>query len=240
MKSLPVPTQQFMVFTRTEFGENLAFHSDKCIFHMAEHINKKNRYNNRKLSWLRILARYQKTVQLLGVTEPTKIYKLAKQCLESCSSRTVCSITQHLHFFVQCLKVVLHCQWLRESPALYSYSAKAESCCTTWKHFVAVCISSVNISKYLTMKLIFRGKIILSQIYQCKTPIYFKEPSKIYNNFRKHQKASQLIFNKIQTTAETIKYITWLKDSLIAQSMQSIKKHLVKHKAWLSWERNVQ
>jgi len=137
MKSHPVPTQQFMVLTRNEFWENLAFHSGECIFHMAEHINKKNRCNNRKLSWLRILAQYQKTVKVFGVTKPTKIYKLAKRCLESCSSRTVRSITQHLQIFVQCLKMVLHCQWMRESPALYSYSAKVESCCTTWKHFVA-------------------------------------------------------------------------------------------------------
>jgi hypothetical protein len=63
MKSHPVPTQQFKVLTRTEFGENLAFHSGECIFHIAEHINKKNRYNNSKLSWLRILAQYQKTVK---------------------------------------------------------------------------------------------------------------------------------------------------------------------------------
>jgi hypothetical protein len=72
-----------------------------------------------------------------GVAEPTKIYKLAKQSWESCSSRTLSSITQHLKFLVQCLEVVLHCQWQRESPALYSYPAKAEGCCKTWKHFVA-------------------------------------------------------------------------------------------------------
>jgi len=79
MKSHAVPTQKFMVLTSTEFGENLAFHSGQCIFHMAEHINSKNRCNNRKLSWLRILAQYQKTVKFFGVAKPTKIYKLAKQ-----------------------------------------------------------------------------------------------------------------------------------------------------------------
>jgi hypothetical protein len=52
-----------MVLTSTEFGENLAFQSGQCIFHMGEHINSKNRCNNRKLSWLRILAQYQKTVK---------------------------------------------------------------------------------------------------------------------------------------------------------------------------------
>jgi len=79
MKSHAVPTQKFMVLTSTEFGEHLAFHSGQCIFHMAKHINSKNRCNNRKLSWLRILAQYQKTVKFFGVAKPTKIYKLAKQ-----------------------------------------------------------------------------------------------------------------------------------------------------------------
>jgi len=79
MKSHAVPTQQFMVLTSTEFGENLAFRSGGCIFHMAEHTNSKNRCNNRKLSWLRIPAQYQKTVKFFGVTKPTKNYKLAKQ-----------------------------------------------------------------------------------------------------------------------------------------------------------------
>jgi len=63
----------------TEFGENLSFHSGECIFHMAEYINSKNRCNNRKLSWLRILSQYQKTAKFFGVAEPTKIYKPAKQ-----------------------------------------------------------------------------------------------------------------------------------------------------------------
>jgi len=47
---------------------------------------------------MRILAQYQKAVHFFAVTEPTKIYKLAKQCWEPCSSRTLCSITRHLQF----------------------------------------------------------------------------------------------------------------------------------------------
>jgi hypothetical protein len=68
-----------MVLTSNEFGENLSFHSGECIFHMAEYIHGKKRRNNRKLSRLRILAQYQKTVKFFGVAKPTKIYKLAKQ-----------------------------------------------------------------------------------------------------------------------------------------------------------------
>jgi hypothetical protein len=79
MESHAIPTQKFMVLTSTEFVENLAFDSGECIFQIAEHINSKNRCNNRKLSWLRILAQYQKTVKFFGVAKPTKIYKLAKQ-----------------------------------------------------------------------------------------------------------------------------------------------------------------
>jgi hypothetical protein len=92
------------------------------------------------------------------VAKPTKIYKLAKQSWEPCSSRTLHSITRHLQFFVQCLKVGLHCQWLRESPALYSYPAKAESCCTIWKQFVA---------KFVFLLLIFHytwlGNLLLEE-----------------------------------------------------------------------------
>jgi hypothetical protein len=68
-----------MVLTSTEYGEKLAFPFGEYIFHMAEHINSKNRCNNRKLSWLRILAQYQKTIKFFEVAKPTKIYKLAKQ-----------------------------------------------------------------------------------------------------------------------------------------------------------------
>lgn len=50
IKSPAVPTQQFVLLKSTEFGENLSFHSGEFIFHMAEHINSRNRWNNRNLS----------------------------------------------------------------------------------------------------------------------------------------------------------------------------------------------
>jgi hypothetical protein len=93
IKNHAVPTQQFTLFKSTEFGENLSFHSGKFIFHMAEHINSRNRWNNRNPSWLRILAQYQKNVNFFGVVENTTIFRLAKQSSEPCYSRTLHFIT---------------------------------------------------------------------------------------------------------------------------------------------------
>jgi hypothetical protein len=144
----------------TEFAENLTFHSGEYVFHKAEHINGKDRCNNRKLS--------------CTVPENCKLFW---------SGRTYNSFQAYQAKF----RTLFFCDSALHHTTPTIFCAVSESgtslpvaepvmCliflpCYSWKllHNTEtfcgqVCISFVNISIYLTRKLIFRGKIIVSEI----------------------------------------------------------------------------
>jgi hypothetical protein len=101
---------------------------------MAEHINCRNRCNTWKLSRLRMIAQYQKSVKFLCSGRNSEQFSGFQSKVENsrfsgilwsitrCLSQTFwwhVLVSKHsqtiwkLQFLVQCLKVVLHCQWLR-------------------------------------------------------------------------------------------------------------------------------